>query len=46
MQTASGIAGYEAGNGIAHGLMAVVIALVLAILFEPIRRLLRAWFRQ
>jgi len=45
-RTASGIAGYEAGNGLAHGLLAVVIALGLAILIDPLRRALRALFRQ
>jgi hypothetical protein len=45
-QTASGIAGFEAGNGVAHGVLAIVIALGLAILIDPLRRALRAWFRQ
>lgn len=45
-QTASGIAGFEAGNGLAHGFLAIVIALGLAILIDPLRRALRAWFRQ
>ena len=45
-RTAGGIAGFEAGTGIAHGPLAVLLALVLALLVDPLRRALRAWFRQ
>lgn len=45
-RTAGGIAGFEAGSGVAHGVLAVIIALALAILIEPLRRAMRAWFRR
>jgi hypothetical protein len=45
-RTASGIAGFEAGTGVAHGVFAVVIALGLAMLVDPLRRALRAFIRR
>jgi hypothetical protein len=45
-RTAGGIISFEAGNGLAHGLLAVIIALALAILVEPLRRAIRALFRR